>query len=147
MAESITKQQTRQRPRPGPVPTLYSVPGCPIHLLTIALGKNTSRYYLSEIGGADGGRGFFVEKYWCEQKEGEPTSYHVLIAADPREDVCHCLGQLRWSDRHPCKHITSLRKLIAEGKLPAPVRCGTCHGVGGPPSLFGHDDCCPECGR
>jgi hypothetical protein len=72
-------------------------------------------YFLAEVGAAEG-RGFEVRKH-------DGTLYHTNIKGqcgpngenDP--STCDCPGALQWGHRTRCKHIASLRKLIAEKRL------------------------------
>jgi hypothetical protein len=87
----------------------------------IQVGKAADTYLVKEIG-ADGGRGFELEKRIGLVLLPAET-YHVFLAADGNHS-CECLGFLRWghhADRG-CKHIDGLLALVQRGELPAPVR-------------------------
>jgi hypothetical protein len=92
--------------------------------LTSTEGNRTEVFhYFVEAIPADFGLGFHLEKFANEVEEGEPSEYHVLLAG--KSSTCECKGWLRWGHRKPCKHLRSLAKLHAEGKLPpAPCHCG-----------------------
>ncbi|MBI1917671.1 MAG: hypothetical protein HYS12_23495 [Planctomycetes bacterium] len=72
-------------------------------------------YFLAEVG-ADEGRGFNLTKH-------DGTLYHTNIKGvcgpngenDP--STCECKGHLQHGHKTRCKHIASLRKLIAEKRL------------------------------
>jgi hypothetical protein len=99
--------------------------------LTSVEGPKVERfhYFVTAIP-ADFGLGFHLERFANEVEEGEPREYHVLLAG--KQSSCECKGFLRWGHRRPCKHLRSLAKLHAEGRLPAaPCHCGRPAVVGG----------------
>ena len=69
-----------------------------------------------ETIGADEGRGFELRKH-------DGTLYHTNIKGEAGPDgandpsTCDCPGALKWGFKTRCKHIASLRKLIAEKRL------------------------------
>jgi hypothetical protein len=101
-------------------------------------------YYVTAVP-SDFGTAYRLEKFAGDVEEGEPSEYCVnLDVANPEHGnhLCPCLGQQRWGHRHPCKHIRSLLKLHAEGRLPQlPARlCEVCEAA---PAVAGRE--CLRC--
>jgi len=66
-------------------------------------------YFLAEIDADQGGRAYELSK------SDVVTRYTVEVGGD--HDRCSCPGHRRHGYRTVCKHVASLKKLIALGKL------------------------------
>jgi hypothetical protein len=97
---------TKPAKRIKPSRTLRLYPGSPM-LLEMTIGKDSYSYWLQPIP-SDFGSAYELRKSIGEGSE----TYHVCL--DGQRSTCDCLGWCRWGH---CKHIDSLAKLLAEGKL------------------------------
>jgi hypothetical protein len=123
MATLTATRPARQRKPATRVRTcrLAHTDGGPALVIRQQEGKGAVKvdaYFLAEIAAAEG-RGFEVRKH-------DGTQYHTIIKGQCGPDgendpsTCDCPGALKWGHRTRCKHIASLRKLIAEKRLKAP---------------------------
>ncbi len=78
-------------------------------VLVITVGKQTFPYFIDPIA-SDYGRAFCLSKF-------DGTSYAVNLGDADNHPSCECPGHLRWGHRTVCKHLASLRALLAAGKL------------------------------
>lgn len=82
-----------------------------------APGKPTERYAVTEFPHDLAGRAFRLVKCTAGT-DPEAGCYDVLLGEGNQEDSCECRGFLRWGH---CKHVDSLRAVIAEGALYRPL--------------------------
>jgi hypothetical protein len=108
---TITPTAPARQRKPRIARTLRYFDGTP-GLLELTVGGVVQDYYLTEIA-ADWGRAFEVRK-----PLPEGTVYHVHLDAD-MGDTCDCPGHLRWGHRTVCKHLSAVRALLAQGRLPS----------------------------
>ena len=103
-----TATKTRRRVKPVRTIRLALKPfeGNP-GVVSITVGKDAADYFLSTVP-ADFGTGFKLEKI------GGGETYHVNLAADPKEHSCECKGFSRWNH---CKHVDGLAALRVAGQL------------------------------
>jgi hypothetical protein len=141
-----TATKTRRAEKQWTLSVSAPVNGTVALRLTSRLGSKVEHfgYYVTAMP-ADFGVAYRLEKFAGQVEEGEPSEYCVnLDVANPERGnhLCPCLGQQRWGHRRPCKHIRSLLKLHAEGKLPQlPARlCEVCEAA---PAVAGRE--CLSC--
>jgi hypothetical protein len=120
---------TRNR-RPRPQRSMHvGTPcrGCFAFRLTV--GKASASYFVEPIAGAAFGTAAFrLVKFVQDVQDGEPDHYDVnLDTAHVTRSTCECTGFLKhgWhldadGKLVSCKHVDSLLKLAAEGKLALP---------------------------
>ena len=103
-----TATKTRRRVKPVRTIRLALKPfeGNP-GVVSITVGKDAADYFLSAVP-ADFGTGFKLEKI------GGGETYHVNLAADPKQHSCECKGFGRWAH---CKHVDGLAALQRAGRL------------------------------
>jgi hypothetical protein len=103
-----TATKTRRRVKPVRTIKLALKPfeGNP-GVVSITVGKDAADYFLSTVA-ADFGTGFRLEKI------GGGETYHVNLAADPKNHSCECKGFGRWGH---CKHVDGLAALQRAGRL------------------------------
>jgi hypothetical protein len=91
----------------------------PFGVVEVIAGREVAYYDVCALAGVaiDGCRGFHFRKH------GGPE-YHVLLAANPQDHSCECLGFLRHGNANPhgCRHIVAARFVAA---TPAPAVADT----------------------
>jgi hypothetical protein len=103
---TATKARPRVKPERRIKLSLKPFDGAP-GVVQITVGKDIADYFLSTVP-ADFGTGFKLEKI------GGSETYHVNLAADPKEHSCECKGFGRWAH---CKHVDGLAALQRAGRL------------------------------
>jgi hypothetical protein len=89
-------------------------PAAAKNVITIATARMSADYKVIPFA-TSWGRGFNIEKINAKK----PECYSVLIGATGEADRCDC-GAATFSSHKPCKHVTALKKLIANGmRIPA----------------------------
>lgn len=112
-----------RKPRPKPLRSaryhrINAVYGTLEMTITTGSKVETVGYHIETIP-SDFGRGFNVRKYATQVKEGEPSSYDVLLDLEPEDaehprHSCECWG---WTRHGHCRHVEALLALVHAGKL------------------------------
>jgi hypothetical protein len=80
-------------------------------ILTIGTDRGATDYVLAETATEWAGRAFHVAKL-----DGSET--YSVFCGSPEDTRCDCRGFERWgASGSLCKHILSIRQLIADGEL------------------------------
>jgi hypothetical protein len=96
-----------------------------VRIVRLIIDGEHSAYLIRKIASA-WGVAFEVEKLFRKSDDDSPRTYSVnLDTGWPKRSTCECRGHLRHTARtgKPCRHVSSLLALIADGRLDgAPVR-------------------------
>jgi hypothetical protein len=119
---------TRRNRRPRPPRTLSVGKPCNgCFAIRIAVGKESSSYFVEPLPCDFGRAAFRLVKFDCDRVPGEPDAYEVLIHDTRTDSVCPCRGFEKhgWhldAEGKPtaCKHLDALLALVADGRLALP---------------------------